>query len=135
MILVINTADAEQVYIGLVSGNKLVINKQFPAKYRQAEELLPRIDKLLKGQKIKLKDLKAISVVSGPGPFTALRIGITIANTLAWALAIPIFSIILTEFDNKDQLIKIIQQKFRAGKAGKIIEPYYGKEPNITIKK
>lgn len=54
------------------------------------ENLLPALDKLLLETNTDLKDLEAIYVIQGPGSFTALRLGITTANTLAAELKIPV---------------------------------------------
>lgn len=134
MILVINTADKENVFIALV-GSQYIFSKKFYAKYQQAEKLLAEIDKLLAKKKCRLSNLKAIAVVSGPGTFTALRIGIATANTLAWALKIPVLAIKLSEFSEDDSLVKLVIKKAKNVRKGKIIEPLYGKEPNITNKK
>lgn len=59
----------------------------------ESEKLLPAILKILKRAKKKWSDLKRIIVVNGPGPFSAVRIGVTTANVLGFALGIPVFSI------------------------------------------
>lgn len=135
MILIINTADTKKVFIGLAKDGKLIAKKQFIAQYHQAEKLLPEIDKLLAKQACKLASLQAIFVVSGPGPFTALRIGIITANTLGWALKIPVAGIKLNEFKNINELMKIGRQKLKKVKVGDIVEPFYGREPNITLRR
>jgi len=135
MILIIHTADLKQVFLGLVENNKLVAKKIFSAQYHQAEKLLSAIDKMFKDSNRRLQNLKAIAVVSGPGPFTALRIGVATANTLAWALKIPVVGIKLSEFKNIDELVRVSSQRIKKAKAGTIIEPFYDQEPNITLKK
>lgn len=135
MILIINTADQKEVFIGLADKGELAVQKKFQAQYRQAEKLLLEVDKLIQKQGIKLEKLKSIVVVSGPGPFTALRIGVVTANTLAWALKIPVAGVKLAEFDNIGELIKISEKKIKQAKVGAIVEPAYGKEPNIGIGK
>jgi len=135
MILIINTADQKQVFIGLANKGKLVTKKKFQAQYQQAEKLLVEIDKLLKTQNSKLITLTGIVVVTGPGPFTALRIGVITANTLAWALKIPVTGIKLAEFENIDDLIKVSEERMKKANVGTIIEPFYGRESNITSKK
>jgi tRNA threonylcarbamoyl adenosine modification protein YeaZ len=55
-----------------------------------AEQILPTIDAVLAG---KLEELTGIIVIKGPGSFTALRVGISVANTLAHQLNIPILGL------------------------------------------
>ena len=38
----------------------------------------------------KIKDISEIEVNTGPGSFTGLRVGVSIANALGWALGIPV---------------------------------------------
>jgi len=54
---------------------------------------MPMIKEILDQNNIKPKDLNEIEVVNGPGSFTGVRIGVTIAKTLAYTLNIPIKSI------------------------------------------
>ena len=135
MILLIHTADEKQVIVGLVKAGKMIAKKQLAAPYRQAEKILGQIDILLKKQSLDLKKIKGLVVVSGPGPFTALRIGVTTANTLAWALKIPIAQVKLTEFKDLAELADVAEKKIKKAKLKSIIEPFYDKEPNITLKK
>ena len=135
MILVINTADIDQVLIGLVQHNTWLVKKKFTARYRQAELLLPAIDKLLASRQQSLKQLKAVAVVSGPAPFTAVRIGVATANALAWSLGLPVFSCTLTEFASLAALASVVEKKFKQGKNEKVVKPFYGMAPTITLKK
>jgi len=132
MILIIHTADQSQVLLALAKASKLIAQKRFKAQYQQGEKLLLAIDDLLQAKNYKLKAIKGIAVISGPGPFTALRIGVATANTLAWALGVPIIGIKLNEFQDLDQLAAVAEKKIKKASAGKIIEPFYDKEPNIT---
>ncbi|MFC3050309.1 tRNA (adenosine(37)-N6)-threonylcarbamoyltransferase complex dimerization subunit type 1 TsaB [Kordiimonas pumila] len=54
-----------------------------------AERLLPMVDELLAQCAITYADLGRIVVVTGPGTFTGLRIGLSVARGLAVALGIP----------------------------------------------
>ncbi|PCI62731.1 MAG: tRNA (adenosine(37)-N6)-threonylcarbamoyltransferase complex dimerization subunit type 1 TsaB [Kordiimonadales bacterium] len=54
-----------------------------------AERLLPMIEELLAEAGITYGDIKRIAVTTGPGTFTGLRIGLSVARGLALSLAVP----------------------------------------------
>ena len=56
----------------------------------QTQEVLPLIEKLLKEKKIKFNQINRIKVNTGPGSFTGVRVGVSIANALSFALKIPV---------------------------------------------
>lgn len=121
MILSINSADRGKIVLGL-SGRG--VDKCFTFETeRQSEDLLIAIDGIFKKEKLSLKELKAILVCTGPGTFTGLRAGITIGNTLAWVLNIPIFG-----FKRGGERLALKKCK-KPKKSGflKIALPYYPK--------
>ena len=134
MILVINTADSEQVFIGLLEKGKWQAKKQFKARAQQAEKLLPAIQKMFRVSGFRFQGIKGIAVVSGPASFTALRIGVVTANTLAWSLGVPVISLKLNEFKELSSLAKAVTVKLARNKNEVIVRPFYGKKPNITLK-
>ncbi len=60
---------------------------------KQSETLLPAIDYVLKSASLELKDLSYISVTTGPGSFTGLRLGLSAAKAISLAHGTPIFSV------------------------------------------
>jgi tRNA threonylcarbamoyladenosine biosynthesis protein TsaB len=54
---------------------------------------LPRVEEMLKVNNVKVDDIGKIICVNGPGSFTGIRIGLTIAKTMAWSKKIPIIAI------------------------------------------
>jgi len=91
MILFISTTNREKIIIALKKNNKVIRQIEEPAEKTQSEKLLFVIDKILKQNKNKLIDLKAIEVENQGNSFTALRIGILTANALGYALNIPVY--------------------------------------------
>ena len=61
-------------------------------KYVHSEKLHLLIHEIFKSLNIKLKELSAVAVCSGPGSFTGLRIGVASAKGIAFALGIPLIS-------------------------------------------
>lgn len=55
-----------------------------------SEGTIPTIDEALKEAKITLADLTGVFVIKGPGSFTGLRVGLSVANQFAHQLKIPI---------------------------------------------
>jgi tRNA threonylcarbamoyl adenosine modification protein YeaZ len=76
----------------LYDGKEEVFSSSIEIK-NHASHLPIAIDELLKKGKVSLKDLDAISVISGPGSFTGLRVGIATALGLKCGLKIPLYSI------------------------------------------
>ena len=59
-------------------------------KHVHSEKLIPIIDELLKSNGISASQLDCVSVSTGPGSFTGLRIGMTAAKGIAFASNLPI---------------------------------------------
>ncbi len=67
------------------------IKKEFG--HSLSEEALPEIVSMFEKNNLTASDINKIIVVNGPGSFTGIRIGITIAKVYAWSLNIPITTI------------------------------------------
>ena len=85
MKLYIDTSNSSEITIGL--GDKKVTEV---ARKEKSQKLLLVIDQLLEEAGKNLDDLTEIEVESGPGSFTGLRVGISVANALGWSLGIPV---------------------------------------------
>ena len=58
-----------------------------------SSNVMPVIEEAFKISGIKPKDLDKIFAVNGPGSFTGIRVGLTVAKTMAWALKVPVVPI------------------------------------------
>lgn len=65
-------------------GQDVLAERALSSQRRHAAELLPTIDELCREQRLTPADLRAVFVSRGPGSFTGLRIGITVARMLAF---------------------------------------------------
>lgn len=103
MLLAINTATSE-TELALIKDRKVIEARSWISQRDDAEKTFPAIIKLLKDHKLTFQDLKALFVINGPGTFSGVRVGVTIANTLGFSLNVPIYSMNTFElFYRKEQ--------------------------------
>lgn len=76
-----------------VDGKLLALKEDLTADYSHSENLTLFVQNVLDQTNISLKDLHAISVASGPGSYTGLRIGVSTAKGFCYALGIPLISV------------------------------------------
>lgn len=124
MFLFINTAEQNKTEVALfnIVKNKIKILSKISSK-NLSDKILVLIDKLLKKEKITPDKLKKIFVIKGLGPFTAIRIAIATANTLAYGLKIPIIGIEFKKDKNIQDLIMSVLNKNKNAKTKKYIKP------------
>lgn len=91
-ILYIDTSSS-YLYTGVTEETKILCEVKKEFGHNLSEEALPEIVTMLETNRIEAKSIEKIMVVNGPGSFTGIRIGITIAKVYAWSLNIPITTI------------------------------------------
>ena len=81
------------LYTAIVENGKLLSEIKEEFGQSLSEVALPKIASMFEKTNLEAKDINKIIVVDGPGSFTGIRIGITIAKVYAWSLNIPITTI------------------------------------------
>lgn len=95
--LFIDTSSNEEISVGLeIDGKKDQITEKVGRE--KAQVVLPLMQQLLKKHDLTVQNITEIQVVEGPGSFTGLRVGISIANALSYALQIPVNNKKIGEF-------------------------------------
>ena len=89
VILLIDTTNNKEVTVSLQIDDKEFIEKR-QLDTRKAQVVLPMIEALMTENRLRLQDITAIEVNPGPGSFTGIRVGLSIANTLGFLLHIPV---------------------------------------------
>lgn len=135
MILVLDTR-APEVFFGLWQ-DKWLASDTFVGGRELNAQILGKLDQLF-SQVEGCKDMQtceervaAIVVASGPGSFTGLRIGLSVANAFAYANNIPIVGVTNAK-DNERLVAKGIKLLVGKTEFESSVEPEYGAEPNIT---
>jgi tRNA threonylcarbamoyladenosine biosynthesis protein TsaB len=92
-ILNIETA-TKNCSVALAKDGETIVCKEIAEMgYSHAEKLHVFIEEILTESNLKFSDLKAIAVSQGPGSYTGLRIGVSAAKGLCYALGIPLIAV------------------------------------------
>lgn len=125
LILTIRT-DKPEAEIGLFNNQTKLAYISWQAHRELSSTIHLKIKEMLGQNKLELKDLRGIVVFKGPGSFTGLRIGISVANALAYALNIPILA------SATDDWVNIGVSRLMNNQNEQMALPEYGCEPHIT---
>jgi tRNA threonylcarbamoyladenosine biosynthesis protein TsaB len=79
--------------VAVVRDGAVVVEEAFEHGFKHATELLPMVDRLVRAQGWAPKDVEELYVSAGPGSFTGLRIGITLAKTMALATGVQVVAV------------------------------------------
>lgn len=128
MILCIRT-DKPDAEIGLFDGPTGLVYETWPAHRELSNTIHVKIKELLVSRHKELEDVEGVVCFQGPGSFTGLRIGITVADALARGLEIPIVGSTGDDWAEKGI------QRLLAGENERIVLPHYGAPVHITRQK
>jgi tRNA threonylcarbamoyladenosine biosynthesis protein TsaB len=103
--------------LALADAGEIVVRRSFAERRGQSEALLPLLQSALRQAGREMRDIAAIAVVTGPGSFTGLRLGLAAAEGLSRALGCPVggfdrFSLIRNHV--KADKLAIILESLRA---------------------
>jgi tRNA threonylcarbamoyladenosine biosynthesis protein TsaB len=87
-ILYIDTTNNKEVVVSINNDKKLTEKSEIGIL--KAQVVLPLIEKLLSKNNLTTKDINEIIVNPGPGSFTGIRVGLSVANALGFTLGIKV---------------------------------------------
>ena len=79
--------------VAISNGNKLLALEEEGGDYSHSEKLTVFIQKVVKKTSLNLREIDAVAVSKGPGSYTGLRIGVSVAKGLCYALDIPLIAV------------------------------------------
>ncbi len=101
-------------------------------KVRTYEERAPfLLTGLVREARLRKKHLEGVCVVSGPGSFSAVRVGVVYANLLARLWHVPLVEIIVDQAAD----LPHVAREIAAFSTTRVAIPLYDAEPNITLPK
>lgn len=121
------------IRLGVLSDSKLIDYTEFTNDNKLSEKLLPAIKDMLDKNKYRVSDLNRIYISVGPGSFTGIRIGVTVAKVIAWSLNIDIIPIssleVMASYDTDKKYIC----SFMDARRGFVFAGIYDNELNVYI--
>lgn len=131
MIILSMRTDKPEAELGLFDDSVRLGYHVWPAHRQLAETLHIQIADLLERNEVKLKEIQGIIVFAGPGSFTGLRIGISVANALAYSLDVPVVASITEDWISLGyKLLQIAEPQPTT-----YVLPGYGSPVHITTQK
>lgn len=128
LILTIRTEKPE-AEIGLYDDSQQLAYETWQAHRELAETLHRKIESLLKSQQRTWSDLQGIVCFQGPGSFTGLRIGLTVANALSDSYHLPVVA------TQDPRWLEHGIECLLSGETDELALPYYGADAHITLPK
>ncbi|MBI2285845.1 tRNA (adenosine(37)-N6)-threonylcarbamoyltransferase complex dimerization subunit type 1 TsaB [Candidatus Saccharibacteria bacterium] len=122
-------SDKPEAELYIYEGKDRLAEVKWQAHRQLTETIHNRINEILDSSSISLKEVQGIICFKGPGSFTGLRIGLSVANALAYAQEVPIVA-----RGGKDWLEQGINDLL-GGKNDKIVTPQYGAPAKTTSPK
>lgn len=126
MIILSIRTDKEEAEVGLYNEQAELAYIKWQAHRQLAETINAKIEELLNQSSNSLEGVGGIVCFKGPGSFTGLRIGLSVANALAYAQGIPVVA-----KSGKNWLESGIKDLL-AGKNDHIATPAYGRPAAVS---
>ena len=131
MIILTIRTDRPEAEVGLYSDHEQLAYDKWAAHRELSATIHKRIGNILKNMQLNLRDLDGVVVYAGPGSFTGLRIGVSLANALAYSLQISAVGV-----QGEDWTSQGIHQILSAPKdAAQSVTPEYGVPVHTTLPK
>ena len=134
VILGINTI-GEKMEVCLIEGQKIINFLDWDKNNNESEKVLRNVSNLIDCTNLKLNDIGYIAITVGPGSYTGTRIGVSIANALAYSLEAKIIEINAHDLENIDLKNLLTSLEISDVTTLKVAIPVYAKQPTITLKK
>ena len=83
--------------IGVIDGARILADFTFAARTDSLEKIVSNIDYVLKKADLRLEDIQGIGVGLGPGSWTGIRVGVTVAKIMAFSTNKPVCGVATLE--------------------------------------
>lgn len=130
--LFIDTANS--FIISIIRDYEIIYYKNDISNSDTSSKVMPILDEAFKITNLTINDINKIFVVNGPGSFTGIRVGVTIAKTICYCLGVPLIGLselelMATTNTNSDYVAPIIDAR-----RGFVYGAIYDKNLNSYLK-
>lgn len=129
MIILSVKTDKKTAEVGLFKSHKKLKYITWQAHRELSITIHKKIEKLLGSQKLSWKNIEGVVFYEGPGSFTGLRIGASVANTIAATLDIPVAQA------SGEKWIKDGGELLKTDSERRLVVPKYDSDPMTTSPK
>lgn len=130
-------SSSEPTAVAILCAGQILAEKSWSSNRDEAAKIIPAIAALLKKSHVQFRDVEKVLVINGPGPFTGMRIGVTIANAIAWATKSKLQTATTAELlkTKGKSFGEVALQLQKKAKTVKFAKALYLKKPHITTPK
>ena len=97
MITLFIDSSRKSLSVALAHSNELLFVSNVNSYSKHSNYLIKEINNILNNVKLTIGDVDNVVVLNGPGSFTGVRVGVTIAKTLAWVLSKKLYQLTALE--------------------------------------
>lgn len=103
------------LFVSIIKNNDILMKKNVQSYSKHSNYLMNTINDIFKELKMDINAIENIVVLNGPGSFTGIRVGVTVAKTIAWTLSKKIYTLSTLEalkiHSDNDQIISVIEDR------------------------
>ncbi len=129
MLIVTIRTDKPEAEIGLYDDTTQLGYETWTAHRQLAETIHGKIETLLQTHGKSWADIQGLVCFQGPGSFTGLRIGLTVANALSYSYHLPVVA------TQDPQWLETGISRLMSGESDDLALPFYGADAHITLPK
>ena len=122
------------MHVAVLEDKNVLYHFKEEIKMDMASRIVPVIEEAFQNLSFKIEDIDKIFVVNGPGSFTGIRVGVTAAKMIAWALKKDIITLSSLEFLATTSVDKKYHIPAIDARRGYVYAGVYDSELNCILK-
>ena len=122
------------INIAITLDNAIIYHKYIKVEKDMASLIVPMIKEGFDNVSLDIKNIDKIFIVNGPGSFTGVRVGVSVAKTISWSLHIPIIPLSSLEVIASTNSDKPFHVGLIDARRGNVYAGIYDNKLNVVMK-